>query len=208
MRVPYVRLSKRTILMINSSSRGKPPRPGRRGRISHRRRSIAGLALLALSAPGVAADGDKISNKQIYGWVERAVVSTEHVQMKAKLDTGAMTSSLHAVNIHRFKRDGTRMVRFDIEDPESGVRLTMERPLSRKVRIKESDTGEYSQRPVVDLWLCIGDIGKTVEVNLVDRSHFIYPLLVGRNFLAGAVLVDSDDTFTRSPSCDMPGESS
>ncbi len=188
--------------MLNS------PLRDRRITVESHRWLISVLAVLAISASRGAPADDKISNKQIYGWVEQAVVSSERIQMKAKLDTGAMTSSLHAVNIHRFKRQGQRMVRFDIEDPENGERVTIERPLARKVRIKESDTGEYSQRPVVDLWLCIGDIGKTVEVNLVDRSHFIYPLLVGRNFMAGAVLVDSDETFTRSPSCDIPSETS
>ncbi len=194
--------------MWNTQTRSDSLR-GRRGAlIPDFRRIVCVLAILATSASRGAPAEDQISDKQIYGWIERAVVSTEHLEMKAKLDTGAMTSSLHAINIQRFKRDGKRMVRFDLEDPETGERVTIERSLARKVRIKESDTGEYSKRPVVELWFCIGDIGKTVEVSLVDRGHFIYPLLVGRNFMAGAVLVDSDETFTRSPSCDTSGQTS
>ena len=168
------------------------------------RRCALLLMLLFVMPTAYAGDGSK--DKQIFGWIEHAIVSDQQVDLKAKLDTGATTSSLHAVNVHRFKRDGRSMVRFDIEDPEEGHRVTLERPLARKVRIKESDTGEYSSRPVVELWFCIGNVGRTVEVNLVDRSHFNYPLLVGRNFLAGEILVDADETFTQSPSCPPPDE--
>lgn len=166
--------------------------------------------LFAIAGLLWAADtfsGEKPREEQIFGWIEHALVSTEQIEMKAKLDTGATTGSLHALNIHRFKRNGKRMVRFDIEDPESGAVVTLERPLARRVRIKESDTGEYSKRPVVELWLCIGNVGRSVEVSLVDRSHFNYPLLVGRNFLAGEILVDANDTFTQSPSCKLPVDS-
>lgn len=163
------------------------------------------FAMVALLWGADTFAGEKIRDEQIFGWIENALVSREQVEMKAKLDTGATTSSLHALNIHRFKRNGERMVRFDIENPESGVVVTLERPLARKVRIKESYTGEYSKRPVVELWLCIGNVGRSIEVSLVDRSHFNYPLLVGRNFLAGEILVDADDTFTQSPSCELPG---
>jgi hypothetical protein len=190
------------VTLSNRPACGDDSQPDHRTFGSRPASILRNLALIAVLTCQAANAGDEISNKQIFGWVESAVVSNERVEMKAKLDTGAMTSSLHAVNIHRFRRDGTHMVRFDIEDPASGHRVTLERPLARKVRIKESDTGEYSRRPVVELWLCIGDIGRNVEVNLVDRSHFIYPLLVGRNFLSGLILVDSDETFTRSPACD------
>ncbi|UCC13259.1 MAG: ATP-dependent zinc protease [Gammaproteobacteria bacterium] len=148
------------------------------------------------------------ADKQILGWVERVLVSSERVSMKAKLDTGAKTSSLHAANIERFKRDDQRMVRFDIEDPENGNRLTLERPLVRSVRIKEQDTDGSTSRPVVMLSVCIGQTAREVEVNLVDRSRFIYPFLIGRSALAGQVVVDPDDTFTQPPVCSVSGAES
>ncbi|MNR48119.1 hypothetical protein D3C85_1673140 [compost metagenome] len=48
---------------------------------------------------------------------------------------------------------------------------------------EEGDAPEISKRPVVDLELCLGDVKRTVEVNLVDRSSFNYPLLVGSKAL-------------------------
>lgn len=166
-----------------------------------------GLALSAMLTSGAAHSGGN-GSKQIFGWVERVLVSSERISMKAKLDTGANTSSLHALNVERFKRGGKRMVRFEIEDPEDGRRIEFERPLVRSVRIKEQDNGGVSRRPVVELWICIGDIGRQVEVNLVDRSRFIYPMLIGRSALAGEVVVDPDDTFTQAPSCAAAGQGS
>ena len=84
------------------------------------------LVLMALPVR-LAADptgtGDQTGHKQIFGWIERVLVSDERVDMKAKLDTGAKTTSLHAVNIERFKRDGKRMVRFEIVDPRDGRQI-------------------------------------------------------------------------------------
>ncbi len=165
------------------------------------------LALGTLLFTGTAGGAEKEArSEQILGWIENALITPERIELKAKLDTGAKTTSLHALNIERFKRDGRRMVRFDIEDPEAGRMLTLERPLVRSVRIKESVSDEPSRRPVVELWLCVGDSGRHLEVNLVDRSRFNYPLLIGRNALAGSILVDSHNTFTQAPTCDAPEE--
>ena len=46
-------------------------------------------------------------------------------------------------------------------------------------------------RPVVAIKICLGSTVKEVEVNLVDRSGFGYPILIGRSFLAGDFLVDA-----------------
>jgi hypothetical protein len=160
-----------------------------------------------MSASSAKAD-ESVREKQILGWIEHAVISSERIQVKAKLDTGAKTTSLHAVNIKRFKRDGKRMVRFTVEDPDSDRRFEMERPLVRSVRIKESVGDEPSRRPVVELWLCVGSVGREVEVNLVDRSRFNYPLLIGRSAMAGLIVVDSDETFTQPPACPEEGTTS
>ena len=51
------------------------------------------------------------------------------------------------------------------------------------------------------LGICLGTIYKEVEVNLVDRSHFNYQLLIGRNFLIDSFLVDPSLTFSTKPKC-------
>lgn len=190
-------------------SRQFPPSRELEDRAAKRLRSFAGILILCATLYLHSAVAQKApENKQILGWVERVSVTSERISMKAKLDTGAKTSSLHATNIERFKRGDQRMVRFDVEVPQDGSRLTLERPLVRKVRIKEQDADGSNSRPVVLLSVCIGQAEREVEVNLVDRSRFIYPFLIGRSALAGHVVVDPDDTFTQPPVCSVRGDES
>ena len=62
--------------------------------------------------------------------------------------------------------------------------------------------GDKQERDVIELDLCLGNIKKTVNVSLVDRSHFKYQLLVGRSFLRSEFLVDPDKQNLLTPSCD------
>jgi hypothetical protein len=110
------------------------------------------------------------------------------------------------MNIVRFKRGGERMVRFDLTNPENGEIFTMELDLQRSVRIREHD-GSYQRRPVVDMWICIGSLRKKVEVNLVDRTQFHYPFLLGRSAMKGTVVVDPGAEFTAEGRCGGRSES-
>ena len=65
-------------------------------------------AFLCLSHGILAADAVDMADKTLVGWLEHVVVSEAGLILEAKLDTGADTSSLHAENIHRFRRDGNR----------------------------------------------------------------------------------------------------
>jgi hypothetical protein len=178
-----------------------------RRRLDHRigvppRFALVASALM-LSVAVQADDGE--TEKQIFGWLERVLVTDHAISMRGKLDTGAKTSSLHATNITPFTRDGIDMVRYDVEDPREERILTLESPLVRTVAIKEKGA-KSSVRPIVEHWLCIGDIARVVEVNLVDRGRFNYPLLIGRTALADVIVVDPGETFTRKPTCGTPGE--
>ncbi len=162
--------------------------------------AVVAAAMVVLWAPADAVAREK--SKTIFGYVERVVISDQGFSLKAKLDSGAETSSLDARNIKRFRRNGERMVRFDVPDPETGQFVTLERPLARIVRIRQND-GPYERRPVVRMWLCIGHLLQRVEVNLVDRADFVYPLLIGRSAMRGAIIVDPELTFTARPKCDL-----
>lgn len=169
--------------------------------------SAAALGLLlagAASALPGPRGGSAAPGKETFGWIERVTVSSEGLNLKAKLDTGAQTSSLHASNISEFRRDGKRYVRFEVGDPELEGKVILERRLSRRVRIREHD-GSYQRRPVVLMWICIGRHKKRIEVNLVDRSEFNYPFLLGRSAMEGHILVDPGESFTRQPTCDLEG---
>lgn len=159
------------------------------------------IAGMALAAP-LRAGGDEISFRamEIFGWVERVELLDGMLSVKAKLDTGAVTSSLDATEIQRFRRGGKRWVRFTVTDPDSGESMQLEKLLERNVRIVRHD-GEYQRRPVVNMDICLGGFHRSVEVNLIDRSNFIYPMLLGRSALDGIALIDSSSTFLNPPHC-------
>ena len=79
---------------------------------------------------------------EVFGWVEWTYIEPQHVHLKAKLDSGAKTSSLSAVDIERFKRDGELWMRFrvPISASDGGTEqpqlIEMESKLEREVLIK------------------------------------------------------------------------
>jgi hypothetical protein len=138
-------------------------------------------------------------DKQIVGWVERVRLQPGNVLLEAKLDTGAEYSSLDATNITKFSRDGQDWVRFEVNDHHDKT-ITMERPLLRQATIKRHFAKSQS-RPVIRLRLCIGKVSEETEVNLVDRHGLVYPILIGRKFMEGRLVIDPNQKFTVEPTC-------
>ncbi len=124
----------------------------------------------------------------VIGAVEWASVEPGNLRMEARIDTGAETTSIHAENIELVERDGKRYVRFELLDGEGGL-VPMEVRLRRRVLIKQHE-GEAERRYVVRMWVTLGDTRSRIDVNLSDREDFEYPLLIGRNFLVDAMIVD------------------
>jgi hypothetical protein len=139
----------------------------------------------------------KAKERVIMGWIERAVLIPWGVEIKAKLDSGAKTSSLHAEGIERFEKDGEEWVRFVIAVKAEGKkmeRLHVERPLVRNVRIKQHHSSS-KRRPVVNLKFCLNGESYETQFSLVDRSRLNYPVLFGRRFLKDVALIDPSKTF-------------
>lgn len=159
-----------------------------------------GLTLLvaAASSPPVAG----AQEKEVAGWVEYVVLYPGGLRLRAKLDTGARTSSLGATDIDMFTHEGREWVRFRVTNAQ-GESVVIERPVLREAIIKRH-FGRRQRRPVITLTLCIGDILEEAEVNLVDRSGFLYQMLVGRSMLKGDFLVDPGRTFRQKPRCEAP----
>jgi hypothetical protein len=139
----------------------------------------------------------------VLGWAERALVFPAGLEFRAKLDSGARTSSVHTTRIREFRRNGQSWVDFTL-DNGLGQTADLELPVERFVRIREHG-GSYQRRPVVKMEICVDSVYKRAEVNLVDREGFNYPLLIGRTYLKGDILVDSGVTKTRAPLCPAPG---
>lgn len=164
------------------------------------------LLAAAVSLPTVA-------NQQpdLYGRYELIKLPALGQTLKAKMDTGAMTASLSAKDIEPFKRDGEDWVRFRLA-VEGADDTLYEHPLIRiaeiKKRSEESDEPApaevaYSQRPVIEMPICLGDEKRIIEVNLTDRSTFRYPLLIGASAMRDlGAAVDPAERYTRDrPQC-------
>jgi hypothetical protein len=142
--------------------------------------------------------------RTIVGFTETVRLYPGDIAIRAKIDTGARTSSLHADDIISFERDGRLWVRFHVTNRDNRTQ-TFERPVVRQVKIK-SLTGPALSRPVVMLGICIGDVFRVTEVNLSNRHGFNFQLLVGRRFMRQALVVDPGRQFTRQPRCDISAE--
>lgn len=117
-------------------------------------RRLAFAALLSLSFSSASCH----AATEHWGWIEQSWLMPERMQAKAKLDTGALTSSLDARNIHRYRKDGERWVRFDVvlptADSKAPVSVTFERKVLRLIKVRGA--GGSDSRPVVAMDICLG----------------------------------------------------
>jgi len=131
------------------------------------------------------------------GWREWAALPELGVPaVKVKIDTGARTSALHALDIERFRDNGRDMVRFIVHPVQRSdtVVIRAQAPL---VDIRSvSDSGGHSEnRYVISSRITLGSTEKgsmdqAIDITLTQRSSMLFRMLVGRTALAGNVVVD------------------
>lgn len=110
---------------------------------------------------------------------------------QSRVDTGAATSSLNAVDIQEFERDGDTWVKFNVNHSENNDQpVFMEIPVKRWVLIRQSSTDKTDRRPVVEAWIRVGNIHEKTEFTLADRTNMEYPVLLGRSFFKDLAVVD------------------
>ncbi|MFN0719503.1 ATP-dependent zinc protease [Vibrio cyclitrophicus] len=122
------------------------------------------------------------------------VVEVNGMKFSAKLDTGADVSSMNAVNIKRFKKDGQDMVSFTYQNNQ-GDKQDFTKPVIDVMRIKAKKGEKVNIRPVVEMKVKLGDLEKEVRVNLQDRSRFEYSMILGKNFLKHGAVVSSNEDY-------------
>ena len=138
---------------------------------------------------------DRLKGKVIVGEVEKFYLAGPGLVYTARIDSGAETSSLDARNITRFERDGSNWVRFDVPVPGTDELVTMEKEISRRVRIIQASAEDSERRVVVELQFAIGDHKQVAEFTLADRSNLTYEVLIGRNVLRDVMLIDVGKEF-------------
>lgn len=116
--------------------------------------------------------------------------------IKAKVDTGARTSALHAWDVERFDRDGTAWVRFSLHprqhDDEHVVQA--EAPLVEEREVRSSN-GEVEVRPVVETSLALDGQRYVIELTLTKRDQMGFRMLLGRTGMARHLLVDPGSSY-------------
>jgi len=117
-------------------------------------------------------------------------------RIKAKVDTGARTSALHASNIERFRRRGEDWVRFDVHPIQrdhhivvhSVARLIDQRPV-------RNSGGRSEQRMVIRTMLAFLDRSWPIELTLTRRDQMGFRMLLGRQAIRGRFAVDPGHSF-------------
>lgn len=116
--------------------------------------------------------------------------------IKARVDSGAKTSALHAVNIAPFIKDGENWVRFDINPIQKNEKTIIhcEAKLIDK-RIVKSSSGYREQRFVIQTHLEIGNEIWAIEMTLTNRDSMGFRMLLGREAMSGRTLVDPEEKY-------------
>lgn len=153
---------------------------------------MSATCVWADDVPKVVRLGDalEVGSLQVVGEAEMAELPGLDVVWRARIDSGATTTSIHAVDLEEFERDGKPWVKFTARNDLLKTTVELERQVTRIAQIQKRGSDETQRRPVVALDLKIGKVTKTIEVNLTDRTNFEFPVLIGRNYLSGTSLVD------------------
>lgn len=116
--------------------------------------------------------------------------------IKARVDSGAKTSSLHAFNIEKFIKDTDTWVRFEIHPLQKDKKVTIkcEAQIIDKRKVK-STSGISEKRFVIQVPLCIGEDTWDVEVTLTNRDSMGYRMLLGREAMLNRFLIDPSSSF-------------
>ena len=116
--------------------------------------------------------------------------------IKAKVDTGARTSSLHAFDMEEVTRRGRAFLRFAVHPEQRSARgsVRVEAPLVERRRVRSS-SGHTDLRPVVRTKVELLGMCWEVELTLTSRDEMGFRMLLGRQALRGRFLVDPGASF-------------
>ena len=122
-------------------------------------------------------------------WVSLPELGIEHI--KAKIDTGARTSALHAFSVRAFTKQGKKMVRFKIHPYQRQKDVVVEcvAPVLDKRWVTDSG-GHREQRYVIESSVKLGDQVWPIELTLTNRENMKFRMLLGRTAMKGKLIVN------------------
>ncbi|MFP5322129.1 MAG: ATP-dependent zinc protease [Acidimicrobiia bacterium] len=139
-----------------------------------------------------------MTDPTVVGWREwvRLPDLLAHEPVKAKVDTGARTSAIHAWDVEAFERDGRRWVRFQLHprQHDDDHVVSAEAPLVEEREVRSSN-GEVERRPIIETTIALGGRHHAIELSLTNRDQMGFRMLLGRTGMAGRVLVDPSTSY-------------
>jgi hypothetical protein len=142
----------------------------------------------------------KLITPTLIGWRECISLPDYGISLiRAKIDTGAASSSIHATHIEYFQEGDREMVKFQVHPHQRNIHDTMTiiAPLIEHRAIKSSN-GHKQTRPVISTQVKLGKHQWEIELNLTNRSLMGYRMLMGRQALRKRFLVDASKSFLQS----------
>ena len=134
------------------------------------------------------------------GWRELVAVPELNIRgMRAKIDTGARTSAIHAVDQKLFERDGQDWVRFRVPASKAHKSIYIEAPVHDQRAIKNT-RGIPQTRIIIEVLMLIGSHKWHIELSLADRENMGFDMILGRTAIRRRkVLVDPGRSFLMGP---------
>ena len=135
--------------------------------------------------------------KPMIGWREWVALPQLGIErIKAKVDTGARTSALHAWNIEPFERDGAPWVRFNLHPLQRNNRhiISCEAPIVDRRAVRNTG-GKAEMRYVIETGVTLGNVSWPIEVTLTNRDKMGFRLLLGRSAVKNRFLIDAGRSY-------------
>lgn len=131
----------------------------------------------------------------LLGWREWIALPEFGVEaMRAKIDTGARSSSIHVERQWRFTNEGAPWVGFVIKPKRTKPDLLEVSAAITDERVVSDSGGHRAPRIFIQTPVWVGGDTRLIEINLSDRKGMLFPILLGRRALSGFA-VDSDQSF-------------
>jgi hypothetical protein len=137
----------------------------------------------------------------IIGWREYLSLPKLGISnIKAKIDTGARSSALHAFEIEHFEEGETSKVRFKVHPQQRNSHLTVvaEAELLEQREVRNSG-GQAQLRPVIRTIVELGGQQWPIELTLTNRDVMGFRMLLGREAVRRRFLVDAGHSYVQSP---------
>lgn len=138
---------------------------------------------------------------QLIGWREWVSLPELGIRrLKAKADTGARTSALHAVNIRLFTEANTEWVEFNLGSDPAKTTTSQQAKRKRRARVIEQRTvkdsgGREERRVIIETEIKLAGQSWPIEISLTDRATMGFRMLLGRTALASRFMIDPSESY-------------